>query len=303
MKKWLLFAGLIITAFFSVNAQTLDSMISVYADQLPQQKVHVHFDKDLYRAGESIWFKAYLFSGFSLAGNSRNFYAELINDRGTVLQRKVYPVIEAAAAGNFDLPDSLAAGNLIFRGYTTWMLNFDTAFIFQKSIAVVNKAGNPEKKLSEPAKTFSLQFFPEGGNLVSTLQSRVAFKANDSYGLPIPVKGNIVNSKGVIITTFSDMHDGMGVFALTPEANETYQANWTDPQGKQQTVTLPAAKAQGYVLKIDPAGNKRIFTISRTEEVPEGWKKVNIVALLGQERVYKAKATLEASKITSGTIP
>src|SRR3954464_12687231 len=106
IKKLLLLLVLFIVACASVRAQGLDSMIKVYSEQVPEQKVHVHFDKDVYIAGETIWFKAYLFSGFSLAAISRNFYAELVNDKGIVLQRKVYPVVESGVAGNFDIPDS-----------------------------------------------------------------------------------------------------------------------------------------------------------------------------------------------------
>lgn len=305
MKKLLLIISLCIISFFSVYAQGLDSMIKVYSEQVPDQKVYVHFDKDVYMAGETIWFKAYLFSGFSLAAISRNFYAELIDDKGIVLQRKVYPIVESAAVGNFDIPDSLPAGKLIYRGYTTWMLNFDTAFIFQKSIVFTDKNGLPDNKKSvmEGVKTVSLQFFPEGGNLVNTLESVVGFKANDEYGLPVFVKGNIINGKGAIITSFSAAHDGMGTFALTPQANESYQAVWTDAAGKQQTTSLPDAKAQGCVLKMSGIGQKKVFMITRTADVPPEWKNVNVIALLGQERVYKAKANLEVTPVTSGAIP
>ena len=280
-------------------------MIKVYAEQFPDQKVHIHFDKDVYKAGETIWFKAYLFSGFSLEAISKNFYAELINDKGIIVQRKVYPIIESATAGNFDTPDSLPAGNLIFRGYTTWMLNFDTAFIFQKNITIADKNGvaAAKKSMADAVRTTSIQFFPEGGNLINALESVVAFKANDEYGMPVYVKGNVVNSKGQVITSFTATHDGMGTFALRPEANESYQAVWTDAAGKQQTTALPAAKPQGYVLKLTSIGKKKVFTITRTEDLPADWKKVNIVALLAQERVYKAVANLEASKMTSGAIP
>ncbi len=305
MKKFLLLFVLCIISFFSVNAQGLDSMIKVYSEQVPDQKVHVHFDKDVYLAGETIWFKAYLFSGFSLAVSSRNFYAELINDKGIVLQRKVYPVIESAVAGSFDIPDSLPAGNLIYRGYTTWMLNFDTAFIFQKNIVITDKNGsvNNKKSAANAVKNVSIQFFPEGGNLVNTLESVVAFKANDEYGIPVFVKGNIVNGKGAVITSFSAEHDGMGTFALTPQANESYKAIWTDAAGKQQTTSLPEAKPQGCVLKMSGLGKKKVFMINRTADVPAEWKNVNVVALLGQERVYKAKANLTATQVTSGAIP
>jgi hypothetical protein len=304
MKKFLLLLFLFFFSFSFVQAQLIDSMLRVYADQVPDQKVHVHFDKDLYKAGESIWFKSYLFSGFNLSASSKNFYAELVNDKGDVIQRKVYPIIESTSVGSFDLPDSLPAGSLLFRGYTTWMLNFDTAFIFQKNIPIVTKTGLAEKnKLATPAKNISIQFFPEGGNLVNTLESVIAFKANDEMGMPAFAKGNIVNNKGETVAAFAALHDGMGSFTLTPVAGETYQAVWTDAAGKQQTTALPVAKEQGFVLKITSLGDRKVFLVNRSENVPESWKTVNIVAMLGQERVYKAKASLLETKVTSGAIP
>src|SRR6476661_1978384 len=107
MRKFLLFSAFLLLTIFSTKAQVIDSMIKVYSDQVPDQKAYVHFDKDIYRAGETIWFKAYLFSGFSLSVNSKNFYAELINDKGNVIQRKVYPITESSSIGNFDLADSM----------------------------------------------------------------------------------------------------------------------------------------------------------------------------------------------------
>ncbi|MEJ7826813.1 MAG: hypothetical protein WKF91_01410 [Segetibacter sp.] len=304
MKKFTLLFAVLIIKFTTVYSQVIDSMMKVYAEDLPEQKVHVHFDKDIYRAGETIWFKSYLLSGFQLTNNSKNFYAELIDRQGNVVQRKVYPVTESSAAGYFDIPENFPANDLIFRGYTTWMLNFDTAFVYEKQLNIVDKNGVAAKSTTaanQPAAA-SLQFFPESGNLVSQLESEVAFKANDNYGLPVVAKGNIVNSKGKVVTPFASKHDGMGTFNLTPEAGETYNAVWTDPSGTQQTTALPAAKNQGLIMHMPGAGKKKVYVLNRTNEVPEAWKTVYIVAQLGQQKVYRAKVSLQNVAFTSGAI-
>jgi uncharacterized protein YfaS (alpha-2-macroglobulin family) len=96
-------------------------MMQVYAENFPQQKVYVQLDKNVYRAGETIWFKGYLVNGYSLATNSHNFYAELLDAGGKVLQRKIYPISEASASGYFDIGTASPAGTLTFRAYTTRM--------------------------------------------------------------------------------------------------------------------------------------------------------------------------------------
>lgn len=290
-------------SLIEVRSQVIDSMVNVYAEQIPFEKLHLHFDKDVYRAGETIWFKAYLFAGFSPSIIGKNLYSELINSNGNVVQRKVYPIIESASSGSFDLPDSLPSDNYLIRSYTAWMLNFDTAFLFQKNIQVLDKNGLfQNKKAAMADNRYSIQFLPEGGNLVNTLTSVVAFIATDKSGLPVKVKGEIVNSKGEKVSDFSSVHDGMGSFELTPNANETYSAKWTAEDGKQQTTPLPVAKEQGCVLKLTGVGGRKLFQITRTAEVPANWKKVNIIALLDQVRIYKAKANLEELTVTTGAI-
>lgn len=295
--------SLLLITVYNISAQVSDSILNVYADQVPFQKVHVHFDKDLYRAGETIWFKTYLFSGFSPSSQGKNFYAELISNEGKVLQRKVYPITESITAGNFDLPDSMQAQNVVFRGYTTWMLNFDTAYLYTKTIPVTDNTGAGLKQQVKKQNLTLLQFFPESGNLVNTLSSVVAFKANDEAGLPVDVKGTIVNSKNETVTTFASLHNGMGTFELTPLPGESYKAVWTDANGKQQTTALPEAKTSGYVYAVTEVTDRIAFTIKRTDEVPEDWKSIHIIGLLGQERVYRATVNLTESKVTSGSVP
>jgi len=303
MKKILLVLFLFALKL-STNAQMVDSMLKVYSEQFPQQKVYIHSDKDIYRAGDTIWFNASLLAGFRLTNNSKNFYVELIDKEGKIAQRKVYPIIESSAAGFFDIPENSTPSDFYIRGYTTWMLNFDTSYISQKQIQVLDKNGKgPTAKATAAAPTTTnIQFLPEGGNLVNDLESVVAYKADNNFGLPVKAKGNIVNNKGAVVTTFTSEHDGMGTFKLTPVAGETYSAVWTDETGKQQTTPLPAAKNQGVVMHVSAVGKKKVYTLSRTSEVPEDWKSVYIVAQLDHEKIYRAKVLLDNVLFTSGAI-
>ena len=282
------------------NTQVVDSMMGVLANQYPQQKVYVHFDKSVYRPGETIWFKAYLFAGFEPSNFSKNFFAELIDQNGTVLQRKVCPIVEASAAGNFDLLPT-QNNNVFFRAYTSWMLNSDTAFIFKRDITVVSSEPNKFKQVPEVLVT-QLKLFPESGDLVNEVESVVAFMATNNKGKPVKVTGDIKNSTGETITSFKAQHDGMGTFLLLPKPNETYTAFYTDEFGKQGSVALPAAKANGVVLQINSSGNKKVFIVKRGA-LADGLETVNIVAHMAQQIVYKAKVPLKETIVNSGAIP
>lgn len=298
--KYITLILLFLATSISATAQRVDSMMNVYTQQFPQQKAYVHFDKEVYRAGESIWFKAYVFAGFSPAINSKNFYAELIDSKGNIVQRKVYPLSESTTAGSFDIPENSGATNLRFRGYTTWMLNFDTSFLFTKSITIVNKNGAVSKQILPPGEV-SLRFFPEGGELVNELESVVAFKANDSYGIPVKVNGVVQNSKGEVVAKLDTQHDGMGTFKFIPQANETYVAAYNDETKVERTAQLPLAKSQGVTMQILTADDKAVFIVKRSLDVPPNLKSVYIVAHIAQQMVYKAKVPLDNNAVNSGS--
>ena len=95
------------------------------------------------------------------------------------------------------------------------------------------------------------QFFPEGGYLINGIRSRVAFKAIKPDGLGIDSKGTIVDNTGKVVADFTSQHLGMGVFALTPENDKTYKANFTFADGSQLSFDLPNVRAEGINLSVN----------------------------------------------------
>jgi MG2 domain. len=308
---------------FPARSQQIDSMINVYGEKFPHEKVYVQFDKPAYNTGETIWFKAYLFAGIMPSGVSRNFYAELVDPNGKVLQQKVMPVYEGSSAGFFDIPESMNNSTLVFRAYTTWMLNFDSAFLFTKTIRILNKtaAASATAAASGAAKpatgtsasksagasaarpATNLRFFPEGGELVSGLESVVAFKATDQYGLPVSVSGLIKDNTGADVAPFQSTHDGMGRFVLEPQPGKTYTAEWTDENKQTYKTPLPPVKKTGVVLQTLQANNRQSFIIRRSQDAPANLKTLYILGYFNQQVVYKARLNMSESFMVSGSIP
>ena len=139
-RKHLCTLFLLISLFLlksSLNAQSFDSVLLKLDGQYPQEKLYAHFDKNYYSPGETIWFKAYLFSAQAPTLTSRTLYAELMDEEGKVIQRKTAPIISSGAAAAFDLPAGITSSLVFVRIYTRWMLNFDSSFLFLKAIPIV----------------------------------------------------------------------------------------------------------------------------------------------------------------------
>ncbi|MEJ7694960.1 hypothetical protein [Daejeonella sp.] len=97
-----------------------------------------------------------------------------------------------------------------------------------------------------------LQFFPESGEMVHGLPNVLGFKALDSSGNGIKVTGEILNSKGQVLTTFASNELGMGALLLADvDSAQRYTARVTQLKDKAQVkYPLPAAAAKGNLLTV-----------------------------------------------------
>ncbi|CAN5819406.1 hypothetical protein BH11BAC3_BH11BAC3_15280 [soil metagenome] len=282
-----------------VQAQRLDSLVSLLDVNYPQEKMHIQFDKSVYNPGETIWFKAYITTDNLPGAISKTMYADLLDEKGKILQRKMMPVLQSGAASSFDLPDTMYTNRLYVRAYTKWMMNFDSSLLYSRPIQILLPK-SAAKKAPVPV-TYSVQFFPEGGDMVEKVSSRIAFKATDNQGEPIVARGDIVTGSGKKIIAFSSVHDGMGYFELTPITGETYKAIWKDKKGVQHETFLPEAKKQAATLTIDQNDHQILYTIKRPDTVAPSFTSFYVIAQMQQRLVYSARINL--AKKTSVTAP
>ncbi len=294
-------------------SQQADSRLRQWSDKHSIEKAWLHFDRDNYLAGETAWFKAYLFADYQTDTISTSLYVELLHPNLSLISRKILPILDGRTMGQFELPDTLSTGKYFIRAYTPSMLNAapgqDGAFIFQRSIFVFGKKTEPAKPAN--ANSLRLEFFPESGNFVSGVLNTIAFKASNEAGLPIVVNGNIQNDKGETVTSFSTYHDGMGMIDLKAESGRKYFAVLENKFAGQR-FSLPEATNTGIVFRIIPGGRSKIFEI----EQKSGNPVFNASYMIGQmqHRVVFRKnfdslnvlenisGTFDVSKLASGIL-
>lgn len=290
---------IIVAFYFDSSAQRLDS-IANELQKYPQEKIYIQYDRPYYNPGETIWFKAYITSDNSTSSISKTVYAELLNDKGTILQKKTMPVMESGAASFFDIPDSLVAPVLYVRAYTNWMLNFDSTLLYYKPVRIISTS---TKKATAIIPSYTLNFFPEGGDLINGIESLVAFKATDQSGNPIEITGNIIDKKGSKLVSFESVHNGMGTFAFKPSIDETYKAIWKDKKGVQHEAAFPAIKKQGVVLSVIKVNNNVTYTLKRTDPAEKAFTSFIVIGQVQQQVVYSAKINLSTKPEVTAAFP
>lgn len=302
MKKriaWIFLPFAVSFLFSSATAQVLDSTLSVYSTKYQQERCYLHYDKTAYAPGETVWFKAYLMEGIYPAEGSKTFYVDWVDEKGNLLYHTSSPVVSGITNGQFDVPENFPGSFIHVRAYTKWMLNFDTAFIYKKNIRIIQKNTPPA---APPAAIASLQFFPEGGDMVAGIRNKIAFKANDQWGRPVRIKG-VIQKNGVTVDSLKTVHDGMGFFYLVPQEGVKYTAKWKDAKNVDHLTDLPPSKTNGVSIQIDVVPGKRIFTINRSADVPEKLKTLHLIGTMHQTLVFKANVNLKENTTNSGAIP
>jgi len=300
----------------TLRERVLNKIKSFYAS-IPIEKVYVHTDKPYYVAGENIWFKAYLVDGMNhqFAAPSKNLYVDLVDATGKVEKAiTLQNTGEGGIAGDFELDEEIEAGIYLLRAYTRSMQNFPDPFIFQKEIRVYDKQTAADKTASQDTVSqdkapFEIQFFPEGGDLVNGILSKVGFKAVGVNGKGIEVEGRIIDESGTFITTFKSFKFGLGVFNLTAFVGKKYTAEVTH-QGIKQEVVLPEVKPEGYTIQYLPGTEEKFYVVLQSSQ-PEGLKGA---LLYGHSRgnsflaesvtnpVNKATVEVSTSSISEGVV-
>ena len=130
---------IIFCCFYSAKAQNIDAAIAAYAEAYSPERAYIHYDKSAYSAGETIWFKAYLMNEIIPADESKTLYIDWIDDKGKLLLHAVSPLVDAVTNGQFEIPADYKGKMIHVRAYTKWMLNFDSAFIYNKAIPILTK--------------------------------------------------------------------------------------------------------------------------------------------------------------------
>jgi len=324
---------ILVLAFIPRDNDPVDKLITSlqkWVETNPQEKVYLHTDKPYYAVGDTIWLKAYVISGsrHKPSTHSGIVYVDLINERDSIQKTLKLQLTKGTSAGDLILADDFKEGNYRLRAYTQWMRNSDKDYFFDRTFMVgdpfldsmdgktnsrIAKKGAKEKvskktdvkgELSES----DVRFFPESGDLINEITSKVAFKAIGINGAGISIKGKIKDNEGKEIAGFSSLHAGMGAFDLKPELGKSYVAEIVYPDGSEKRIMLPKVSDDGYVVSINQ-DNKDSLSVSI--KASSGlYQSAKIVALIVQssgEVIYsssiKITKPITSIQLAKGSFP
>jgi hypothetical protein len=251
-----------------------------------QEKLFVHTDKEFYLAGEICWFKLYVADAATHhpLDLSKVAYLEWLDkDNKPVLQAKI-GLSNGHGNGSLYLPLALRSGNYTLRAYTSWMKNSGADWFFEKTVTVVNARRSSEAPAAETPLKYTVAFFPEGGNLVENISSKIAFRITDQYGRGIGCNGVVTEDDQDTVARCSSYRFGIGSFILIPRPGHLYRPRFRLSNGTVVASQLPPAYKEGVVMTVSAEANDRL--------------RVNVQSIGAGPEIYLVAHTRQSVKMT-----
>jgi len=156
-----------------------------------------------------------------------------------------------------------------------------------------------------------LQFFPESGEMVHGLMSKIGFKALDFAGKGRPVSGLIVDELGDTLTSFQSNPMGMGAFSITEiDQNKTYYAQLSPRKEASLKLLypLPRIAEKGNILSISKR-NKYLYIKASSNYLKSDSIRIRIACrgkgyydITGRLKDGKLSSTLLSNKLPEGIL-
>jgi hypothetical protein len=239
--KHFLFLILLFVLHFSLSAQSYSSRQIELAERLHSlsknmapEGAYIQTNKDIYETGEDLWFKVYLLNSQTLIPSllSKTLYLQLVKeDNKKIVWQEKYEIQNGFADGRVYLESALPEGDYFLEAFTpNSVYNDITEFSAVRKIRIKTDITQESKVIPIPEMIKTVQFttFPEGGNLVYGIYSKLAFKAVKISGFPCDITG-ILYEDSTPLLTFKSFHAGMGSLKFKPGLGKKYTIRLTEP--------------------------------------------------------------------------
>lgn len=256
----LLLLGGIPSLCFAQNDQSTSRNLEEYKKN-HEFKLYMHTDRQQYFAGEDMWFKLYNLKNdsFKKSEKSEIVFVEVFNtDKIPVLQAKVQ-LVKGVGSSSLYLPANMPSGNYLLRAYTASVLKYRNPSLFEKEVRILNvRDGLNSSRVANTSVKYDFQIFPEGGEIVEGIPTKLAFKLTNSFGNGVDFNGVILDQEGNIVKEIKSLKFGIGASNFAPMENKRYKVKIYLKDGAIVDKNLPVSLKSGYVLNVARMEGKRI---------------------------------------------
>jgi hypothetical protein len=249
----------------------------------PEELAYIQTSKDIYETGEDLWFKVYLLDNQTLIPSlrSKTLYLQLLEktNKKPAWEEK-YEILNGFSNGSIPISGSLAEGEYLLTAYTQFSFYGDsTEFKAVKLVKIIkdiatqsedtvnSEKTDQQKSGSRKDKVIQFNVFPEGGDLISGIRCKLAFKAVNRNGEPVEITGNLYEND-IPVLSFASMHAGMGFIYFVPDQNKKYFIKLQKP-AVDTAYYLPEILPEGMAMAL-VSGNAEYLSFKISQNAGQG---------------------------------
>lgn len=268
---------------------------------LDQETIFTHVNKSKYLPSEQLWFKSYIYNTKTLLPyvTTTNVYAEIFDDSGQLITKKLCYAEDGMTYGNFDLTKKFTPGFYFLKVTTNWMKNFKNEHSSVQQFEII---GNDNEQASEiiSERHYDFQLLPEGGKILNDASNTIGFKILNNQGKGVKIaSGKLIDTENNSVSTFVSNDYGMGKFEVFIDAKKPLSVSVTLDDGTELTKKIVPTDLRGIAISINNLNPDRLYVNLKTNvsTLPELLKQQFYLVIHRDGLLKKVDFNFESNKL------
>ena len=236
--------------FFNNTTSTFSQQETfINPDSCYFENILLSTDRELYIAGENIWFKANCFVNNSASDSllSKIIYLELYNHQTKTVANGKFRLIDGIATGFLSTPQDVVTGNYFLRAYTQFLRN-SSAYSYPTTLITIV---NPKKPIKQNVHAINdILIVPEGGKMIAGIPTKLAIRVNPQITKKLR-RAFITDENKNKLVEFEPAKNGLAMVNFLPETTEQYFIQLNIDDGSVLLKPLPKVIRNGMFLRSD----------------------------------------------------
>ncbi len=269
---------------------------------MPGEKIYIQFDKSAYLAGDTIWFKAYVFNASYLTPSAQSgiLYIDVANEDGFINRRFRLLVTGGVTCGSIKLKkEDFKEGSYILRAYTNWLQNFGDDHFFYHRFYVTGANEN-----SILVNTRSQAFTLNGKDSITTVLQFTKLDKTPLHDKRLVLTGQAAKKNIFKSEIITDKNGVMNINFTLPQKASQVTLTATDKTSLQKTIVpLSLTRPENIDLQFMPEGGYLVAGLAAHvgfKAIGEDGKAVNVQGVVVNSN-NKQLASFSALHIGMGT--
>lgn len=275
-KILLFFLSFLLTSYLFSQKKTVQEVLENTISNETLENIHFHLNKTSFTRGEHLWFAAYVQDQITQLPSqaTTNLHVAIYDTAGNEVKRNLILVENGMATGDFSIDSTFVEDRYLVLGWTSYMKNFKKLAPYTQQIEIIDELNYDDV---ESSPEFTLETYPEGGNLIAGAFNNIGIRYADQNGKGIALSNiKLVDMQGVVITpNIATNAEGFGKVGFMVGRDKEYFLEIKPQKGKKAKIPIKISINTDIGLSINNLGKRKVITklvlseetISKREDV------------------------------------